>query len=91
MTSLLHTKSHYSLGDGCAPVADLVDCAAARGYAALALTDVENMYGQMQFHRAARARGITPITGVVLFLRRGGLENTRGTSIEAKDGHVEIQ
>jgi len=81
MTSLLHTKSHYSLGDGCAPVADLVDCAAARGYAALALTDVENMYGQMQFHRAARARGITPITGVEL---RGGYAATDAGRIQGR-------
>ncbi len=69
MSALLHAKSHFSLGDGCAPVGDLVDCAARRGYTALALTDVENMYGQVQFHHAARARGITPLTGVEL---RGG-------------------
>ena len=64
-----HTKSHYSLGDGCTPVDALVDRAAGLGYPALALTDVENLYGQIQFHHAARARGVAPITGVEL---RGG-------------------
>ena len=66
MYAPLHTKSHYSLGDGCTPVDALVERAAALGYPGLALTDVENLYGQVQFHRAARARGLAPITGVEL-------------------------
>ena len=81
MTALLHTKSHYSLGDGCAPIAELVDRAAQRGYGALALSDVENMYGQVQFHRAARARGIKPITGVEL---RGGYGTSDAGRIQGR-------
>ncbi|HEY9519281.1 MAG TPA: PHP domain-containing protein [Gemmatimonadales bacterium] len=69
MYASLHTKSHYSLGDGCTPVDVLVERAAGLGYPALALTDVENLSGQVQFHHAARARGVAPITGVEL---RGG-------------------
>ena len=69
MYAPLHTKSHYSLGDGCTPVDALVERAAGLGYPALALTDVENLYGQIQFHHAARARGVAPMTGVEL---RGG-------------------
>ena len=69
MYAPLHTKSHYSLGDGCTPVEVLVERAAALGYPALGLTDVENLYGQVEFHHAARARGVVPITGVEL---RGG-------------------
>ena len=69
MYALLHTKSHYSLGDGCTPVDALVERAAGLGYPALALTDVENLYGQVRFHHAARARGVAPITGIEL---RGG-------------------
>ena len=69
MYALLHSKSHYSLGDGCTPVDALVERAGGLGYPALALTDVENLYGQIQFHHAARARGVAPITGIEL---RGG-------------------
>src|SRR5687767_2333694 len=69
MYTPLHTKSHYSLGDGCTTVDALVDRAAQLGYPVFALTDVENLYGQIQFHHAARARGVVPITGVEL---RGG-------------------
>ena len=40
MYAPLHTKSHYSLGDGCTPVDALVDRAAGLGYPVLGLTDV---------------------------------------------------
>ena len=66
MYAPLHIKSHYSLGDGCTPVDALVDRAAALGFPALGLTDVENLCGQVEFHQAARARGVVPITGVEL-------------------------
>jgi DNA polymerase-3 subunit alpha len=62
----LHVKSHYSLGCGTASVRKLVDRAAALGLPAIGLTDLENLYGQVVFHRLARARGIRPITGVEL-------------------------
>jgi DNA polymerase III alpha subunit len=57
------------MGYGVAPVEALVRRAADAGCAAIALTDVENLYGQVRFHHAARAAGIKAITGVEL--RRG--------------------
>src|SRR4051812_40905064 len=62
----LHTKSDHSPGYGTASVEELVRGVAARGFSAVALTDVENFYGQVQYHHAARAWGIQPITGVEL-------------------------
>ncbi|MBN1441129.1 MAG: DNA polymerase III subunit alpha [Planctomycetes bacterium] len=62
----LHVQSHYSLRGGTASVARLVERASALGLPALALTDEENLYGQVIFHRAARQRGIRPVTGVEL-------------------------
>ena len=62
----LHAKSAYSLGYGTASIEELVRRTAELGYPALALTDVENLYGQIQFHHAARHHGIKPITGVEL-------------------------
>src|SRR5215472_8173318 len=62
----LHTKSEHSPGYGTASVDDLLRHAAAYGYPAVALTDVENLYGQVKFHHAARLHGIKPITGVEL-------------------------
>jgi len=62
----LHLKSHYSLGIGCASIERLVERAAMIGLPAMALTDVENLYGQILFHRLAREKGLKPITGVEL-------------------------
>jgi DNA polymerase III alpha subunit len=62
----LHVKSHFSPGEGVATIEELVDRAVALRLPALALTDVENLYGQVRFHHAARAVGIRAITGVEL-------------------------
>jgi hypothetical protein len=45
-------------------VEDLLRRAAEHGFRAVALTDVENLYGQVRFHGAARHNGVKPITGV---------------------------
>jgi DNA polymerase III alpha subunit len=66
MFAPLHTKSEHSAGYGTASVDDLVRRAAASGYPALALTDMENLYGQVKFHHASRHWGVKPITGVEL-------------------------
>ena len=60
----LHVKSHYSLGHGTASVERLIERAAMVGLPALALTDRENLYGQVLFHRLARERNLHAITGV---------------------------
>src|SRR5919204_4292260 len=65
----LHTKSDYSAGYGSTAVERLVARAADLGFPAIALTDIENMYGQVRLHHAARAHAIQAITGVEL---RGG-------------------
>src|SRR5213080_1812036 len=62
----LHVKSDYSVGYGTASVEELVERAVEYGYTALALTDIENLYGQVRFHQAARSRGLKAITGVEL-------------------------
>ncbi|PYM46425.1 MAG: hypothetical protein DME16_14785 [Candidatus Rokuibacteriota bacterium] len=62
----LHVASQFSAGYGTASVDALVRRAAALGYRALALTDVENLYAQVRLHHAARAQGVKPITGVEL-------------------------
>lgn len=60
----LHVKSHYSLGFGTASVEELVKSAAELGYKSLALTDIENMYGQVRFHSLCRGHGIRALSGV---------------------------
>ncbi|OGF71072.1 DNA polymerase III subunit alpha [Candidatus Giovannonibacteria bacterium RIFCSPHIGHO2_12_FULL_44_22] len=60
----LHTHSHYSLLDGLSKVKDLVKEAAKMEMPALAITDHGNMYGAIEFYKAAKAAGVKPIIGV---------------------------
>ncbi|RJQ80631.1 MAG: DNA polymerase III subunit alpha [Desulfobacteraceae bacterium] len=66
MFTPLHVKSDYSLGFGTAAVDELAVRAAELGYRAIALTDIENLYGQVRFHAQCRARGLRALTGVEL-------------------------
>ena len=64
----LHCHSYFSLLDGASSPEALVERAAALGYSALALTDHDGLYGAVRFWRAARARGVKPITGAEITL-----------------------
>jgi error-prone DNA polymerase len=62
----LHVKSQHSLGLGTASIPALVQHAGRSGFTQLGLTDIENVYGHVQFHAACRAVGLKPISGVEL-------------------------
>ncbi len=59
----LVVRSHYSLMRGTASVRRLARGAARMGYACLALTDTDNLYGLWPFLAACREEGIRPIVG----------------------------
>jgi DNA polymerase-3 subunit alpha len=60
----LHLHTEYSMLDGAARVQDVVAGAAADGQPAVGITDHGNMYGVLDFYRAARAAGVKPILGM---------------------------
>ncbi|MFO8015189.1 MAG: DNA polymerase III subunit alpha [Phycisphaerae bacterium] len=62
----LHVRSEHSHLFGASRVGDLVRTAAGLGYHDLALTDRNGLYGAVEFYRAARAAGLTPIIGLEL-------------------------
>lgn len=64
----LHTHSEYSLLDGAVRIPELVAAAKAMGMPALALTDHGNMYGVVDFYKAAREAGINPILGCEVYV-----------------------
>lgn len=64
----LHTHTEYSLLDGACRVEDVVGRAASLGQSALALTDHGVLYGAVEFYRAARQAGITPILGMEAYV-----------------------
>jgi len=64
----LHTHSHYSLLEALPQIPDLVAAAKADGQKALALTDLGNMYGAIDFYKECKKQGIKPIIGVDFFI-----------------------
>jgi len=65
----LHAHSCWSLREGASATDELIDRALQLGYTALALTDHDNLYGAMEFARAASERGLQPITGAEVTVR----------------------
>ena len=64
----LHLHSEYSLLDGACRINQLLDTAAARGDAAVSITDHGVMYGAVDFYKAAKKRGIQPIIGCEVYV-----------------------
>src|SRR5687768_17147817 len=74
--------------DGAARVEEVVAAAVADGQPAIGITDHGNMYGVLDFYKACRAQGITPIIGIEAYQafdsrlerasRRGRVDDTGG-------------
>jgi len=64
----LRQHSEYSITDGIVRLGDVVQRAAEDNMPALALTDLNNLFGMVKFYQAARAKGIKPIIGCDLWL-----------------------
>jgi DNA-directed DNA polymerase III PolC len=59
----LSCHSYYSLRYGTLPVEKLTDLAVSHGISVLALTDINNTMGMMDFIRECRDRKISPVAG----------------------------
>ncbi|MDF1484241.1 DNA polymerase III subunit alpha [Ramlibacter sp. H39-3-26] len=57
----LHTE--FSVVDGTTRVDDVVEAAAADGQPALAITDLNNLFGGIKFYKQARGKGVKPVLG----------------------------
>ena len=64
----LHLHSEYSLLDGACKIADIPKKAKAMGQSAVAITDHGNMFGVVEFYKAAISEGIKPIIGCEVYL-----------------------
>ena len=71
----LHNHTSFSLLDGATRIDQLMDRCVELGMDAVALTDHGNMFGAIQFYRAARQRGINPIIGMEAYLAPGALDS----------------
>ncbi|MST31836.1 DNA polymerase III subunit alpha [Acidimicrobiaceae bacterium USS-CC1] len=66
----LHLHTEFSMLDGAARVGEVVAKAASDGQPAIGITDHGNMYGVLDFYKAARKAGIKPIIGTEAYMAR---------------------
>ena len=64
----LHVHTVYSLLDGASKIPELIKKAKELGQTSIAITDHGNMYGAIEFYKAAKAEGIKPIIGCEVYV-----------------------
>ncbi len=64
----LHQHTEFSMLDGAARVPDVIARAVSDGQPAMGITDHGNMYGVLDFYKAAREAGIKPIIGTEAYM-----------------------
>lgn len=73
----LHNHTEYSLLDGAMQIDRLVELAQRYRMGALAITDHGNLFGAIQFYRAAQAAGLKPILGMEAYVAPGDRKERR--------------
>ena len=66
MPQFIHLRSHtqFSLSEGAIRIGELVDMAVKNNMPAVAMTDSGNLFGIIEFSKAAASKGVQPIIGV---------------------------
>ncbi|WP_087971898.1 DNA polymerase III subunit alpha [Oceanobacillus rekensis] len=81
----LQVKSGYSLMDSTITIPKLVERANELDFDALALTDVEVLYGVIPFYRACESYGIKPIIGMTVHVREQEADESTPCVLLAKN------
>ena len=64
----LRLHSEFSIVDSTLRIGDAIALAAKDDQFALAITDLNNLFGFVKFYKAARSKGIKPICGVDVWI-----------------------
>ncbi|MHB1912400.1 MAG: PHP domain-containing protein, partial [Acidimicrobiales bacterium] len=90
----LHLHTEFSMLDGAARVDQVVAAAVADGQPAIGITDHGNMYGVLDFYRACKDEGVTPVIGTEAYMaadsrferpsRRGRVDDNGGEGDEGQ-------
>lgn len=64
----LHVHTQYSLLDGAVRISELMSKVKDLGMSAVAMTDHGNMFGAVDFQKAAKKKGIKPIIGCEMYI-----------------------
>jgi len=83
----LHVHTEFSLLDGFAKIDEVVKHVKALGQKAIAITDHGNMYGVIDFYRAAQREGIKPIIGCEVYVA-ARTRFDREPNVDADSSHL---
>ncbi len=83
----LHVHTQYSLLDGFSNIPKLVEYAKELGMPAVAITDHGNMYGVVEFFKAAQKADIKPIIGLEGYLAARTMQD-RDSRKDKKSSHI---
>ena len=86
----LHAHSCWSLREGASSTDEMVGRALALGYSALAITDHDNLYGAMEYAKAAHERGLKPITGCELTVSAGERRHAKDDAGANATAHLTV-
>lgn len=84
----LHVHTEYSLLDGSCKIKELVRRAKDLGMEHLAITDHGNMYGVIDFYRAAKEVDINPIIGCEVYVAPGSRFDREAAKGEERYNHL---
>ena len=84
----LHVHTEYSLLDGSCKIKELVQRAGDLGMKHLAITDHGNMYGVIDFYRAAKDAGINPVIGCEVYVAPGSRHDRELSQGEERYNHL---
>ena len=88
----LHTE--FSVVDGTNRIDEIVKAARADGQVALAITDINNLFGAIKFYKEARGKGIKPLLGAEIMI--DGIGNDASTVsrivmlVQSKQGYLNL-
>lgn len=83
----LHNHTEYSLLDGANSISKIIEKAVALKMPALAITDHGNMFGALEFYKAAKKAGIKPIIGMEAYLAPGARTDKKAAGVGGKTAY----
>ena len=88
----LHTE--FSVVDGTNRIDDIARAAAADGQPALAITDLNNLFGAIKFYKAARGVGLKPLIGAEIMLeglgKDAGVLSRIALLVQSRQGYLNL-
>ncbi len=84
----LHLHTSYSLLDGACRIKPLMEAVKKNGQTAVAMTDHGNMFGTVEFYKAARDNGIKPIIGCEVYEAPGSRKDRKTDGPRTSAAHL---